>query len=96
MASKRQLKRELISIVSQLYNEALLLHQLSTPETQESLSSLMDDLLVFTDDTLRQIQNPDGKDNPKLIKAYYQRVRAHIATQEEQFNDRLTLALEQV
>lgn len=96
MASKRKLKRDVVKLAIELYDEALLLHTLSTQETAEKLADLMDDIAVFTDDTLRRVQNPDGKDNPKLIKAYYRKLREDIALREDEFNDRLTALLEEV
>ncbi len=96
MASKRNLKRDVVKLAIELYDEALLLHVLSTAEVRVKLAELMDDIAVFTDDTLRRVQNPDGKDNPKLIKAYYRKLREDIAQKEDEFNDRLTSFLEQV
>lgn len=96
MASKRNLKRDVVKLAIELYDEALLLHSLSTEETAEKLAELMDNIAVFTDDTLRRIQNPDGKDNPKLIKSYYRKLREDITQKEDEFNNRLTSLLEEV
>ena len=54
----------------------------------------MDEIIVFTDDTIRRVHRPDGKDNPKLAKDYYRALRAYIATKESEFNDRLTTLIE--
>ena len=45
--------------------------------------------MVFTDDTLRRIDHPDGKDNPKLVHAYYRSLRAHVATELAKLSERL-------
>ncbi|MDY5857787.1 MAG: hypothetical protein SPK09_00960 [Porphyromonas sp.] len=95
MASKRKLKREVVNLVSELYDEAFLLYALSTGEAQAKLDELMDDILVFADDTIRRVQHPDGKDDPKLVKAYYRKLREDIARGEEAFNERLTSFIEQ-
>lgn len=96
MASKRKLKKEVINIAVALFEDAHLLRTLSTEEQAERLEQLMDDIIVFTDDTIRRVHRPDGKDNPKLVKAYYAQLRQHIATKEDEFNDRLTSLIESV
>lgn len=90
MASKRTLKKAFVALVCEIYDEAYLLKLVSTEEKAPQIEDLLDDLLVFTDDTIRRIQNPDGKDNPKLIKAYYSKLRQHISQREDEFNARLS------
>lgn len=90
MASKRKLKKQVAQLAVQLYEEAILLHSLSTPEVAEQVDTLIDELIVFTDDTLRRIHKPDGKDTPALVRAYYRKLRSDIATKEQDFNERLT------
>ena len=94
MASKRNLKKEVINLAVALFDDAHLLRTLSTDENAKQLDSIMDEIIVFTDDTIRRVHRPDGKDNPKLVKDYYRALRAYIATKESEFNDRLTTLIE--
>ena len=56
MASKRQLKKEIILEVTQLFDEAIILRSLATGQSMElELEELMDDIMVLTDDSLRRI-----------------------------------------
>lgn len=89
MASRRKLKKQVVHLVGQLYEEALILLPLSNQAVAEQLETFIDDLIVFTDDTIRRIQHPDGKDSPALVKAYYRKVKADIRNKEEEFNQRL-------
>lgn len=93
MASRRKLKKQVVQLVGQIYEDAVLLQQLSTQTVQEQLDELIDDLIVFTDDTIRRIQHPDGKDTPKLIRSYYRKLRNDIAERETDFNDRIEALL---
>lgn len=93
MASRRKLKKQVVQLVGQIYEDAVLLQQLSTQTVQEQLDELIDDLIVFTDDTIRRIQHPDGKDTPKLIRSYYRKLRNDIAEREADFNDRIEALL---
>ena len=87
MASKRNLKKEVVNLAVALFDDAHLLRTLSTDENAKQLDSLMDEIIVFTDDTIRRVHRPDGKD-------YYRALRAYIATKESEFNDRLTTLIE--
>lgn len=94
MASKRRLKKEVIFATTALFDEALLLRAFADKEEAAKIEELMDDLIVFTDDTLRRVQHTDGADNPKLVRAYYRKLRSDLANKVEAFNDRLTKHLE--
>ena len=56
---------------------------------QSEIEDLMDDIMVFTDDSLRRVTHPSGKDNPRLVKAYYKALRYYIATNLASLSERL-------
>ena len=95
MASKRQLKKEVIAEVMLLFDEALIIRSVAGSEAMESeLEELMDDIMIFTDDTLRRIDHPHGKDTPALVKNYYRQLREHIQTSTQNISDRLDQFIE--
>lgn len=95
MASKKDFKKEVIADVMRLFDEALILRSVSSSEAMErEIEDLMDDIMVFTDDTLRRIDHPDGKDNPLLVRTYYRSLRAHVSSQLEQLSERLDAFVE--
>ena len=54
MASQRTLKKEIIAEVMRLFDEALIIRAVSGSEAmQAEIEDLMDDIMVFTDDSLR-------------------------------------------
>ena len=90
MASKRQLKKDVIAEVMRLFDEALIIRSVADSEAmQRELEDLMDDIMVFTDDSLRRVTHPSGKDNPRLVKAYYKALRYYIATNLASLSERL-------
>ena len=92
MASKRQLKKDVIAEVTRLFDEALIIRSVADSEAMQR--DLMDDIMVFTDDTLRRIDHPDGKDTPALVKGYYRALRQHIAENATHISDRLDQFIE--
>ena len=90
MASKKDFKKEVIAEVMSLFDEALIIRSVSGSEAMErEVEELMDDIMIFTDDTLRRIDHPDGKDNPKLVHAYYRSLRAHVVAELAKLSERL-------
>lgn len=94
MASKRRLKRDFMGLVSVLLDEALLLRWLSTEEDAKHWDGFITDIVDFTGDTMRRIQNPDKRKSPKETKVYYRQIRAEIDERISLFNDRITTLLE--
>ena len=69
MASQRTLKKEIIAEVMRLFDEALIIRAVSGSEAmQAEIEDLMDDIMVFTDDSLRRVTHPSGKHNPQLVE----------------------------
>ena len=90
MASQRTLKKEIIVEVMRLFDEALIIRSVADSEAmQRELEDLMDDIMVFTDDSLRRVTHPSGKNNPRLVKAYYKALRYYIATNLASLSERL-------
>ena len=90
MASQRTLKKEIIAEVMRLFDEALIIRAVSGSEAmQAEIEDLMDDIMVFTDDSLRRVSHPSGKHNPQLVKAYYRDLRHYIITNLASFSERL-------
>ncbi len=96
MASKRKLKKGFIALSTELFNEALLFRAFSKEDEATALDEIMDQLIVWTDDTIRRISHPDGKDNPKLVKAYYKKLHQDIETRATEIGDELTKCLERL
>lgn len=94
MASKRALKKELIAAASRLYEDGLLFRAFATGAQVEQVDEILDDIMVWTDDTIRRIANPDAKDNPKLVHAYYQALRADMRESYASLDERLINILE--
>lgn len=94
MASKRKLKKEFIKLAKQLFDEGLLFRHFAQEESLEKCDTVLDDILVWTDDVIRRIGRPDGSKDSKLVRAYYRALRSDINQKSEEFDTRLTDLLE--
>lgn len=89
MASRRILKKDIIKLTSIRFDLALFMRRFVKAEHVEGVNDFLDDVIVFTDDSLRRAHRPDGADNPQLVRAYYRKLYADIASKLESFDERL-------
>ena len=74
MASIRNLKKEIAFLSSQVIGDSIDLVQAFNGKEQEAMA-VIDDVVSLHNDMVGKVNSPDGKDNPKMVKAYYQRLK---------------------
>ena len=74
MASIRQLKKEIEFISSQMIGDCIDFVQTFNGREMEAMA-VIDEIVVLHNTTVDKINNPDGKDNPKLVRAFYQQLK---------------------
>lgn len=74
MASIRQLKKEIEFLSSQMISDCIDFVQTFNGKEMEAMA-VIDEIVVLHNSTVDKINNPDGKDNPKLVKAFYQQAK---------------------
>lgn len=74
MASIRQLKKEIEFLSSQVIGDSIDFIQTFNGKEMEAMA-VIDEIVSLHNNTLDKINNPDGKDNPKLVKAFYQQLK---------------------
>ncbi len=74
MASIRQLKKEIEFISSQLIGDSIDFVQTFNGKELEAMA-VIDQVVALHNNTVDKINNPDGKDNPKLVNAFYKQLK---------------------
>lgn len=74
MANKRDLKREINFITEELVSQCLFLRDFTPDMSAEKCDNLITRILDTQEEYLRRVNAPDGKDNPQLVKKYYQKL----------------------
>ena len=70
MANIRQLKRDIAFLSSQIISDCIDFVQTFNGKEMEAMA-VIDQIVELHNSTLDKINHPDGKDNPKLVKAFY-------------------------
>ena len=74
MASIRQLKKEIEFLSSQMIGDCIDFVQTFNGKEMEAMA-VIDEIVLLHNSTIDKINNPDGKDNPKLVKGFYQKLK---------------------
>ena len=74
MANIRHLKRDIAFLSSQIISDCIDFVQTFNGKEMEAMA-VIDQIVELHNSTLDKINHPDGKDNPKLVKAFYQQLK---------------------
>ncbi|WP_372751052.1 hypothetical protein [Labilibaculum sp.] len=73
MASRRRLKKDIdylcFEVISDCYNYNYL-----HPENKDEVMEIVKNTIVSRNELIARVNHPDGKDNAKIVKAYYKAV----------------------
>ena len=71
MAKRRLLKKDISYIAGDLFTETLFCRLYIPGVDPEKADLLLSKIVDMQEDFRQRAGNPDGKDNPKVVRAYY-------------------------
>lgn len=74
MANIRRLKSDIAFLSSQIISDCIDFVQTFNGKEMEAMA-VIDQIVELHNSTLDKINHPDGKDNRKLVKAFYQQLK---------------------
>ena len=90
MASVRELKKDIDYLVFIVISDCLLYSDVNPAENDDAVATIIQDAVSFRNDLIARVNNPDGKDNTKIVKAYYKSVEKDLLTGVDKLFDRLS------
>ena len=90
MASVRELKKDIDYLVFEVISDCFVFSGVNPDNKSEELSVLISDAVNFRNDLIARVNNPDGKDNPKIVRAYYKAVEKDLLVGVDKLFDRLS------
>ena len=75
MASIKDLKKEINTVTSDIITEAYVRKMLFDGVGEENFKDVVKKAMDLRNDLIARVNQPDGKDDPKLIKTYFRQVR---------------------
>ena len=76
MASRRKLKTTIKFVSSELVTDIYFRCLMSKEIDEQKVNSLVENIMILNREFVLRVNRPDGKDNPKLVKAYFRKLFA--------------------
>jgi hypothetical protein len=90
MASIRELKKDIDYLVYEVISDCFVFSSIHPDNKSDELSALISDAVEFRNDLIARVNNPDGKDNPKIVKSYYKAVGKDLLAGVDKLFERLS------
>jgi hypothetical protein len=90
MASIRELKKDIDYLVFEVISDCFAFSSVHLDNQSAELSDIITDAVKLRNDLIARVNNPDGKDNPKILKSYYKSVKKDLLTGVDKLFDRLS------
>jgi hypothetical protein len=90
MASKRELKKDIDYLVYEVISDCFVYSNIHPDNKTDELSALIAEAVEFRNDLIARVNHPDGKDNPKIVRAYYKTVQKDLLAGVDNYFERLS------
>ena len=90
MASIRELKKDIDYLVFEVISDCFAFSGVHPDNQSDELSAIITDAVKFRNELIARVNNPDGKDNPKILRAYYKSVKKDLLTGVDKLFTRLS------
>ena len=90
MASVKKLKKDIDNQVFELISDCFNYSELHPEDKSDEVSGIITEAVNLRNDLIARVNNPDGKDEPKIVKKYYQAITADMISGVDQLFKRLS------
>ncbi|MGC1389881.1 MAG: hypothetical protein WA816_02500 [Bacteroidales bacterium] len=90
MASIRELKKDIDYLIYEVISDCFVYSNIHPENKTDELTALISDAVEFRNELIARVNNPDGKDNPKIVKAYYKTLEKDLLTGVDKLFERLS------
>lgn len=89
MANKRNLKKAIHQVTASLFTECLLFKELIPGTDSDKADSVLDEILTFQTEYISRVNCYSGKDNPKVVKSYFQKLTKDVIEEAHKLFDKI-------
>jgi hypothetical protein len=90
MASVRNLKKDIDNLIFEVISDCFIYTGLHPDNKADDVSGIIADAVNLRNDLIARVNNPDGKDNPKIVKKHYQTIKSDLTTGADELCSRLS------
>jgi hypothetical protein len=90
MASVRGLKKDIDNLIFEVISDCFVYSGINPENESDEVPAIISDAVSLRNDLISRVNNPDGKDNPKILKAYYKSVKKDLVSGADKLFKRLS------
>jgi hypothetical protein len=90
MASVRNLKKDIDFLMNEIVADCNLFVLAHPDKKQEEAAAIITDTVELWNQLYERVNNPDGKDNPKLVKKHYKSVEMDLLSESHKLFERIS------
>ena len=75
MANRRDLKKDIDYLIYEVVSDCFTLMSVKQDDNGEEITAIVGDAVNLRNELFARVNNPDGKDNPSIVKAHYSKIR---------------------
>jgi hypothetical protein len=90
MASKKELKKDIDYLIFEVIADCFAYKEIMHDNNIDKIAEIINDAVGLRNDLIARINNPEGKDNQRIIKTYFQSVRKDLFEKVDELFSRLS------
>jgi predicted HAD superfamily phosphohydrolase len=90
MASIKDLKKDIDYLFFELISDCFMFTSLHEGQKKTAAQDLIEEAVSMRNEFIDRVNNPDGKDNPVLVRAYYNTLRKDLFEKVDSYFERLS------
>ncbi|HKK40827.1 MAG TPA: hypothetical protein VJ963_00365 [Bacteroidales bacterium] len=90
MASIRDLKKDIDYLLYEVIADCFAYSEVHPDKNTDEVAKIITDAVELRNDLIARVNNPDGKDNHKIIRAYYKAVQNELLSGTDELFNRLS------
>jgi hypothetical protein len=96
MASIKDLKKDIDMLMSLVLNDCFYVLEYNSKVDSEAIMKIAADVIQMHRELRLQVNHPDGKDNPKLVRKYYRQIVNEMLKYTDDSLERLSVEVKKV
>lgn len=90
MASVKNLKKDIDFLFFEFISDCFLFTSIHTGEKRNEVQNLIEEAVAMRNEFIDRVNHPAGKDNPALVRAYYQTVSKDLLEKVDGYFEKLS------
>jgi len=96
MASVKNLKKDIDVVMSLALNDCFYVMEYNSKVDEKAVMGIAGEIIKMHRELRLRVNHPDGKDNPKLVKKYYQKIAKDLLSSADEALEKLSAEVKKV